>query len=53
VWWFLRSINVIRTGELASLRAARRPPKPAPTMTTRGMFLSSIRLTERPTALLS
>src|SRR5690348_6940526 len=37
VWKFLRSMTVICTGALAKARAAFKPPKPAPTLTTRGV----------------
>ena len=36
MWKFLRSMIVIWTGALASVCAAFRPPKPAPTITIRG-----------------
>ena len=37
VWKFLRSMIVIFTGALARACAAFKPPKPAPTITTRGV----------------
>src|SRR5260370_36173084 len=39
VWEFLRSMIVILTGALAKACAAFKPPKPAPTITTRGVAL--------------
>src|ERR1700751_2527301 len=39
VWWFLRSTMMIWTGSPSKPRAALRPPKPPPTITTRGIRL--------------
>jgi hypothetical protein len=49
-WWLRRSIRVIRTSALARARAAARPPKPPPMITTwccgRGGAVLGIRLAE-------
>ena len=50
MWKFLRSITVILTSAFARACAAFRPPKPAPTITTRGFTSLSIWLV--PTLLL-
>src|SRR5689334_15718452 len=41
-WWLLRSISVTRTGAWRRLLAARSPPKPPPTITTRGSVVDVV-----------